>query len=276
MASDIEHRASRLAPGHADWGKGASSFFRLGSGAGPFRFEHLTVGFVFRTLDRHEASYGTDRRRTVPLGPGAGWLLPAGVDGHCAWDGPSEFINVSIPAETLSALGLSDAAGFAPRYGFVDPTAVRIALDLHEAGDRTHASLYRETMTLALGAHLAKAMRDAPPPVLAATPVLDERFARVVDYVEANLTSDISLEALAGVAALSPFHFARSFKAKLGEPPHRFVMRRRVERAKILLRTTGSPIAEIAYRVGWENVSHFSQAFRGVTGVTPGKFRSGM
>jgi AraC family transcriptional regulator len=276
MANDIEQRARKLVPSTDDWGAAASSFSRVGSGAGPFRFEQLTVGFVFRTLDRHEAAYGTDRKRTVPLGPGAGWLLPGGVDGQCAWDGPSEFLNISLADKTLASLGLGHMASFTPRYGFVDPTAVRIALDLHEARDRPNGSLYRQTMSLALAAHLAGHFDDAPAAPSVATPVLDDRFGRVVDYIEANLTDDMSLETLAGIAALSPFHFARSFKAKLGEPPHRFVMRRRIERAKILLRTTPLAVAEIAYRVGWDNVSHFTQGFRSMAGVTPGQFRAGV
>jgi AraC family transcriptional regulator len=113
--------------------------------------------------------------------------------------------------------------------------------------------------------------------VVTQAPVLeDARLARAVDRIEADLTGDLSLDELAAAAGMSVFHFARSFKAVTGEAPHRFVMRRRIERAKILLRTTALPVAEIAFRVGWENVSHFGQAFRGVTGVTPGSFRSGI
>jgi AraC family transcriptional regulator len=96
----------------------------------------------------------------------------------------------------------------------------------------------------------------------------------VVERIETDLTGDLSLETLASVAGFSVFHFAKSFKAATGQPPHAFVMSRRVERAKVLLKTTSLPLLEIAYRVGWENAAHFSTAFKRATGLTPGAFRA--
>jgi AraC family transcriptional regulator len=84
----------------------------------------------------------------------------------------------------------------------------------------------------------------------------------------------VSLERLADIAAMSPFHFARSFKKATGMPPHQFLASRRIERAKHLLKMTGLPIVEVAFRVGYENVSHFTQLFRRMTGGTPGQFRT--
>lgn len=80
---------------------------------------------------------------------------------------------------------------------------------------------------------------------------------------------------LAGLAAMSPFHFARSFKIKTGLASHQYVVARRVERAKVLLRTTGLPVSEIAVRVGWENASKIAAQFKKLPGVTPGACRAG-
>ena len=101
------------------------------------------------------------------------------------------------------------------------------------------------------------------------------RLKRVQDAIAARLAEPLSLEALAAIAGMSPFHFARAFKTKTGCPPHRYVVVQRVERAKVLLRTTGLPITEIAVRVGWENPSKFAAQFKAMVGMTPGAWRAG-
>lgn len=274
-ADDLPKRLARLPAVTSRWEGAQTSLIRTGSGAGPFAFDDVTVGFVFRSLARHEAAYGTDRRRHVPLAPGTGWLLPARLAGSCSWDGPSDFINLTIERRLLEQVG-AGRLDFAPRYAFHDETALRIVLDLHEAaGEDGPTRLYRETMTLALAAHLARRIGETPDPVPAMPAIDDPRLARVVDHVEAHLPDDLSLETLAGIAAMSPFHFARSFKSRIGEPPHRYVMRRRVARACLLLRTTSLSVAEIGARVGWANPAPFGHAFRTWMGMSPGAYRAG-
>jgi AraC family transcriptional regulator len=80
---------------------------------------------------------------------------------------------------------------------------------------------------------------------------------------------------MAAVVHMSPFHFARAFKAATGQPPHRYLTQRRMERAKILLSVTRLPVAEVANRVGFSNQSHFSAQFRRATGTTPKGYREG-
>lgn len=271
----MARRAASLPTGEVALGRALVRLDRTGSDSRPFVFPDFAFGFVLKPLQRHEAAYGGDRRRTVPLAPGVGWLMPKGTDGHCSWDGASDFVNVLFEADLVREIAGGTTPHFAPRYAFMDPTASRIALDLLAAdGSDLVTSLYRGQMTLALAAHLVRTLATAPP-LVSAPPALDNaRLARVVDHIEACPDGDLSLEALAGIAALSPFHFARAFKAAVGEPPHRFVMRRRIERAKLLLKTTSLPIAEVGVRTGWENPSHFAQAFRAITGATPGRWRA--
>jgi AraC family transcriptional regulator len=101
------------------------------------------------------------------------------------------------------------------------------------------------------------------------------RLRAVVEYVEEHLDADPSLERMAAVAHLSPYHFARQFKAATGLPPHRYVIARRVERAKQLLQGGGDlSLAQVAARAGFSSQSHFSDHFRRLVGVTPGRFRT--
>src|SRR5215510_6192995 len=95
----------------------------------------------------------------------------------------------------------------------------------------------------------------------------------VCDYIEANLCSQISLSDLAALVYLSPFHFARCFKATIGLAPHQYVIARRMELAKRLLLTTTLNVAEIAWTIGYENTGHFRRLFTMHIGVTPGEIR---
>ena len=76
------------------------------------------------------------------------------------------------------------------------------------------------------------------------------------------------------MARLSPYHFARQFKAATGLPPHQYVITRRVERAKLLLQAgTDLSLAEVAAEAGFSDQSQFSQHFKRVVGATPGQYR---
>nr|WP_281413866.1 AraC family transcriptional regulator [Rhizobium rhizoryzae] len=95
----------------------------------------------------------------------------------------------------------------------------------------------------------------------------------VLDYIEANLASDIGLDDLAAVAVMTRFHFSRAFKATFGEPPYKFVIRRRIERARKMLAETRLSVADIAAACGFSNGSQFTRTFRDTVGVPPLLFR---
>lgn len=96
---------------------------------------------------------------------------------------------------------------------------------------------------------------------------------RIEDYVEANLERELNLAQLASLAGLSLAHFARAFRLTVGKPPHRYVLDRRIEHAKSLLRGTTQPIAAIAFDCGFSSQAHLTSVFSRHVGVTPAKFR---
>lgn len=96
---------------------------------------------------------------------------------------------------------------------------------------------------------------------------------RVADHIEAHLSDPLTLELLAGEAGLSTFHFAKMFRASFGVAPHRYVVLRRIERAKDHLADGCHGLAGIASACGFSSPSHFNRAFRQATGTTPATWR---
>ena len=96
---------------------------------------------------------------------------------------------------------------------------------------------------------------------------------RVLEYAEANLERGLTLHELAEVAQLSTHHFVRMFKKTLGVTPYQYLLERRVERAKDLLRGKRASLAEVALSSGFGSQSHFTSAFHRVVGATPAEFQ---
>jgi AraC family transcriptional regulator len=96
---------------------------------------------------------------------------------------------------------------------------------------------------------------------------------QLVAYIDSQLAEPISLGQLAGLCALSEYHFARMFRASFGLPPHQYVLARRLDRAREMLRGTLLPLGEIALACGFASASHFTNRFKQVLGGTPGEYR---
>jgi AraC family transcriptional regulator len=102
------------------------------------------------------------------------------------------------------------------------------------------------------------------------------QLRKVEDHVREHLTEEISVDGLAELVELSPFHFSRVFKQTTGVSPLQFVTRERVTRAQQLMRETSRSIIDVALEVGYTSPSHFAKVFRRVTGMAPNEFRSAL
>jgi AraC family transcriptional regulator len=101
------------------------------------------------------------------------------------------------------------------------------------------------------------------------------KLRRIIEYINDNLTKDLTLADIAHVAGMNPHYFSRAFKQATGTPPHRYVTNCRVEKAKRLLAEDEMPLVDIGLSVGFQNQSHFTTLFHKVTGVTPKAYRDG-
>jgi AraC-like DNA-binding protein len=97
---------------------------------------------------------------------------------------------------------------------------------------------------------------------------------RVRDTIDREYATELDVAALARVAHVSPDHLIRTFRSVFGETPHRYLQRRRVERAMALLRDTDQPVLEICLAVGFSSLSTFGRTFREIVGESPGRWRA--
>jgi AraC-like DNA-binding protein len=102
----------------------------------------------------------------------------------------------------------------------------------------------------------------------------NRRMLRARDTMDRAYSQPLDIAALARVAHVSAAHFSRQFRATFGESPHRYLQRRRVERAMELLRETERPVTEICFDVGFGSLGTFSRTFRAVVGESPSAYRA--
>jgi AraC-like DNA-binding protein len=111
---------------------------------------------------------------------------------------------------------------------------------------------------------VSRAVEDTNRRMLRARDAMDREYARPLDVAT-----------LARVAHVSQAHFIRTFRATFGETPHRYLQRRRVERAMFLLRTTDRSVTDVCFDVGFTSLGTFSRTFRAIVGEPPSAYRTG-
>lgn len=162
---------------------------------------------------------------------------------------------------------------FAPRLLFRDSDLLQTALKVKRQIGKPASRTYAEALGAVL-AHEIVRMNDAS----TAQPTHSGGLAgwqqkRLEEYIAEHIGSDISVVDLAKVAQLTPFHFTRAFKQTFGDPPHRYLVYRRIELAKELLGNPSSSVSEIAQAVGFAEATSLTAAFRRTIGTTPTAYR---
>jgi AraC family transcriptional regulator len=209
--------------------------------------------------------------------PGQVALGPAGYAQEHAWDKRTEDVIIGIPPDSVY-LG-SSGATLRPIIAVHDPLLAQLQRSLARTFKiGTGASLYADALAHALGAHLVEHYSDRSPPRQARAPnALDRRqLEQVFDFIESKLHQALTVTELAAVAGVSPTHFTRLFRQQTGEPPHRYVRKRRLDEAERLIVGTQMPLAAIAVAVGFSDQSHLNRVMRAQRGATPGQLRSSL
>jgi AraC family transcriptional regulator len=201
-------------------------------------------------------------------------LMPRGMPSEWSWKSVCDRLDVMVPADVF---GNGADLDVIDRFLFRDLEIERICQNLYReiclAGSADR--LYIESLVIHLaGILLQRHSRGSGSAQIPHRGGLTRPQAkRVLEYIESNLAGELTLRELAAVAGLSAYHFARTFKMAMGVTPHRYVLERRVERAKAMLRMTRTTLVDIGLSMGFCGQSHFTTAFRRLTGVTPTEFQ---
>jgi AraC family transcriptional regulator len=227
------------------------------------------------TTERRVAS---SRWQDVPATPMMVEFLPAGVPFALRWRSPIDAIAIAIaPAFVATVLGSEklDESQLRSWSGTEDGLLTQTMLALAEdvRAGLPSGALYGECLGAALVAQLARRSSGGRAPIARAKGLAPKTLRRILDDIDANLEGDLSLQRLAELAGMSLDGFIRVFKQSTGVPPHRYVLRKRVESAQALLGNPAISLAEVALRAGFADQSHFSRMFHRLTGLAPRQYR---
>jgi len=236
--------------------------------------------FAIRWTAR-DAEFDIGERHPLPPDiSGRFGFFPAGtgIRGHVVPAGPQAYMQIHFD----SVAGLVDPTlddadlGLEPEPLFRNDAAAGVARALVASLESTgpYDRLYGDLLVTAIAVELTRRRLDGRQPQ--ARGGLSRRQTRLaVDFLESHLTEEVTLQALAEMVGLSPWHFARAFKRTTGLPPHRWLTARRIERAKTLLADHALSITDVALACGFGGSSQFTRGFKHATGMTPSAFRRG-
>jgi AraC family transcriptional regulator len=173
-----------------------------------------------------------------------------------------------------SEMGISGTIDFEPIWSIDDPVLEHLArLVLTEIDNDLADDLIIPALSTAIAVRVAHHFVGTRAKLAEAGRLSATRFSRVVEYIDAHLGDRMSLDAIAAVACLSPFHLARNFKCTTGISPHQFVIRRRIQRGRELVAKSKMNLAEIALVVGFNNQAAFTTRFVREIGISPAAYR---
>jgi AraC-like DNA-binding protein len=195
--------------------------------------------------------------------------------------GSYRYISVHITPSALAQLNSDtlDATRLVlpPQAGPCHPGLCRVALAMKDEMDDPGPAgiLYRDVLALQLLIQLVRcACRLIIPPVKGGLPAW--RLRRAIEMLEADLTDSPSIQQLAAAVDLTPGHFCTAFKQSTGYSPHRYLVNRKIAKAKELMANRNISLTEIALSSGFSSSSQFATTFRRINGGTPSAYRRGL
>jgi AraC family transcriptional regulator len=210
-------------------------------------------------------------------------IIPAGIHHRCNWNTSVEFMVLAIEPTLFQQVGQGAVEGdhieLTPRFmNQVDPLIQGIFLTLRDELEfgKFGGALLIDSLKTTLAIHLLRNYCNVQPQPLRDKDGLSQpRLRQVKEYINEHLNWDLKLIELSAIAQLSPYHFLRLFKQRMGITPHQYILQQRIERAKYLLQHSNLSIAEIAVRTGFSDQSHLTRCFKRRFGVTPKQLLQG-
>lgn len=193
----------------------------------------------------------------------------------------SRMIDASFLVVTVSDAALMAASGQTKEVELrcserlQDPRirALLLAVNAERVAGFPAGQLFLDSVEQALAVSLVRGHAVESSPMRSLGGLTTRRLRRVVDFIQAKLDDDLSLEDIAGAAEMSVTHFARVFRQSTGETPYQFLLRQRVRRAAKMLHQPGARILDVALACGFKSQQHFAKVFRRILGATPTEYR---
>ena len=207
-------------------------------------------------------------------------IIPARISTEVSWKQKYEYLSLYLQptylAEIASELINATSVEIVPQFAICDPTIYHLALLFKSELESTQISnrLYIESLTNTLAINLLRRYAvQKQLPQNYSDGLSKSKLQQIVNYIEAHLNRDLSLKTMAAILHISPHYFSDLFKQSMGISAYQYVVKRRIETAKRLLKQPDLPIIEIAHCTGFKTSSHFSNTFRKHIGVTPSAYR---
>jgi AraC family transcriptional regulator len=211
---------------------------------------------------------------------------PPGMWCRASWEQEREVLIISLDSNFVEARAGGNLPAenlkFAPQFRRRDPLIEGIANELSTELAKESANDFRaladndyaNSLAEVLASHIIREFTTPEPgDQIKGGKLAPVKLRRATDYIDARLEEGITLTDIAGAVEMSPFHFARMFKHTTGFTPLQYVLDRKIEYSKQLLQHLETPLADIAFRLGFASQSHFTMHFRKLTGTTPKHFR---
>jgi AraC family transcriptional regulator len=216
-----------------------------------------------------------------PVSAGDAFLFDLGNNPTVGLNTPFDSLRFYMPRRTLDELafdqGLRRIGGLrTPEFGGRDMVLYGLAQTIVSVMERPGEgnTLFADYIALAFHNHIIHAyggISTIEPGVSGG--LAQWQLRRVSEFIDANLNSDISIWQLARECGLSARYFARAFKKSAGLPPHQWLMKKRVDKAKELLQRVDWELTDIASTCGFVDQSHFTRVFSRLEGNSPGRWR---
>jgi AraC family transcriptional regulator len=210
--------------------------------------------------------------------PGDVCIMPATMPYAVRRDVPGRIVATLLDAKLVEQTAAEERAprrmDVEPKFCARDPLITELVLALTDEvlADYPGGPLYAESLGAALAAQLLRQHRPGPAPLRRGS-FGTATLRRLTEYIETHLAEPIRLQDLADIAGVSSYQLVRRFKESKGQPPHQFLLRRRIARAREMLRQPDKTLLEVALSCGFSSQSHFSSVFRLLTGLTPRVYR---
>lgn len=247
----------------------------------PMMCDYAFLSYGARRAELNRRTQGAWQNHRV--GPGVVSVLTRAQESHWRWDEPLDALHVYLPYDAFAGVAaevferdiadieLHDVLG-------ADDTVLTNAANCLANESRVGGlggRLYVEALRCQICVHIIRTYATVAFREHRSCGGLTQAQCRmIIEFIEENISRNISLAELAGLLQLSVFHFSRKFRREFGYPPYAYVIQQRLERAKRQLRGGNVPLKVVAANCGFADQSHMTRLFRRALNVTPAEYRT--